>query len=248
MDQRAILAALAKGLPQDLCDDLLREFLQIRQDVATGTLGRSSPGKFVETIVQCLQYLDCGKHDRKPEVEKFLVGLESRSSVVRDDLRICANRIARAMYSLRSKRNIVHKGEVDPNSYDLRFLLAGAQWIMAEFVRVAAGLSMEQAGRAIETINAPVGTFVEDIAGRRIVHAKVSVPEEILLLLQSHHPAPQPLATIIHSLNRRDQKVVGNGTRALYRDKLIEGAPKTGYVLTRTGLEKAIEIAKQLMP
>lgn len=248
MDQRALLIALAKQIPSALCEDLLREFLLIRQDVATSTLGRGAPGKFVETMVQCLQHLHQGSHDSKPNVDKFLTSLESTPSSVRDDLRICASRIARAMYSLRSKRNIVHKGEVDPNTYDLRFLLAGAQWIMAEFVRVAANVTMEEAGRIIDAINSPVGTFVEDIAGRRIVHGAVSALSEILLLLQSHYPTPQTLGSIAYSLNRRNSKAVANATRTLYNDKLIEGDSKTGYVLTRAGLERAIAIAKSLLP
>lgn len=245
MDRMAIASALAKSLPDDLCNDLLNDYLQIRHDVATRTLGRGAPGKFVETVVQCLQYLDTGKYDEKPNVEKFLVSLESRQAKIRDDLRICANRIARAMYSLRSKRNIVHKGEVDPNSYDLRFLLSGAQWILAELVRVSGGVSMEDAGKAIDLINSPIGTLVEDVAGRRLVHADVSAPNEILLLLQSHYPNPKPHAAITHSLNRRNEKAVGNAIRGLYAKKLIEGDSKKGYVLTRPGLERAIAVSQE---
>lgn len=246
MDRNAIIAALAKSLPVDLCEDLVRDYLLIRHDVSTRTLGRGAPGKFVETVVQCLQHLDSGKHDKKPDVDRFLVGLDSRPANLRDDLRVCGNRIARAMYSLRNKRNIVHKGEVDPNSYDLRFLLSGAQWILAELVRLASGLSMESAGKAIDLINAPIGALVEEVAGRRIVHANVSATDEIILLLQSHYPEPQPLSSITHSLNRRNAKAVGNAARQLYSTKLIEGDTKKGYVLTRTGLDEAIAIVQKL--
>lgn len=246
MDRSAIIAALAKSLPVDLCEDLVRDYLQIRHDVTTRTLGRSAPGKFVETVVQCLQHLDAGRHDKKPDVDRFLIGLESRSANLRDDLRICANRIARAMYSLRSKRNIVHKGEVDPNSFDLRFLFSGAQWILAELVRLSAGISMEAAGKVIDLINAPIGALVEEVAGRRIVHADVSAPNEIVILLQSHYPEPLPLSAIVHSLNRRNAKAVGNAARELYSRKLIEGDGKTGYVLTRAGLDRAVSIVQTL--
>lgn len=245
VDRVAIASVLAKSLPGNLCNDLLNDYLQIRQDVATRTIGRGAPGKFVETVVQCLEYLETGKYDKKPNVEKFLVSLESRPTKIRDDLKICVSRTARAMYALRSKRNIVHKGEVDPNSYDLRFLLSGAQWILAELVRVSGGVSMEDAGKAIDLINSPIGTLIEDVAGRRIVLADVSTPNEILLLLQSRYPDPQPLAAIVHSLNRRSEKSVGNSVRDIYAKKLIEGDTKNGYVLTRPGLESAISISQE---
>ena len=113
-------------LPTELARDLADEFTQIRRDVSTATLGRSSPGKFVETVVQCLQYLGTGNYEEKPSVDIYLRGCDSKASSLDDGLRICAARIARSMYALRSKRSMMHKGNVDPNSYDLRFLLGGA--------------------------------------------------------------------------------------------------------------------------
>src|SRR5262245_33439476 len=56
----------------------------------------------------------------------------------------------RALYTLRNKRTIAHIGVVDPNSYDLCFLLHGSQWVIAELLRVAAKISMAEAGRLIE--------------------------------------------------------------------------------------------------
>ena len=89
---------------------------------------------------------------------------------------------------MRNKRNIAHKGEIDPNRADLEFTYHGAVWIMAELIRCATGVSMEEAGALIRLVKAPVGMLVEEIDGVRMVHAKVSVRSEILLLLHSQHP------------------------------------------------------------
>src|SRR5437870_1575516 len=141
MDQAFLRTALETTLPPQLAADLVAEFLEIRRDVATGTLGRASPGKFVETIVQALQALENGgRYDKQPQVDSYLRGIESRSSTLPDGLRICASRLARAMYALRSKRNIVHKTEIDPAVYDLRLLYAGAQWLLAELLALASGV------------------------------------------------------------------------------------------------------------
>jgi len=117
-----LISALRTALPQTLADELVSNYIITRQDVATGTLGRSAPGKFVETFVQVLQYLHAGSYDNNPNVDLFLRNIQSTSSSLDDGLRICGARIARSMYSLRSKRNIVHKGNVDPNLYDLIYL------------------------------------------------------------------------------------------------------------------------------
>jgi hypothetical protein len=47
---------------------------------------------------------------------------------------------------VRNKRNIAHKGEVDPNTIDLAFAHHAAAWIMAELVRISTSVSMEEAG------------------------------------------------------------------------------------------------------
>ena len=92
----------------------------------------------METVVQVLEYLETGTYTNKPNVDGFLREADNKAASLDDGLRICAARIARAMYSLRSKRSIAHKGDIDPSSYDLRFLLGGAQWILAELVRLRA--------------------------------------------------------------------------------------------------------------
>jgi hypothetical protein len=55
VDSADLRSALATAMPRELADDVVGQFLEIRRDVATGTLGRASPGKFVETVVQVMQ-------------------------------------------------------------------------------------------------------------------------------------------------------------------------------------------------
>ena len=49
MDQ--LLKALSGIIPADLVQDLVTTYSELRRDVATSTLGRNAPGKFVETVV-----------------------------------------------------------------------------------------------------------------------------------------------------------------------------------------------------
>jgi hypothetical protein len=232
---------LATILPKELANDLVTQFLAIRRDVASGTLGRAAPGKFVESVVQALQHLERGKYDAKPSVDAYLRAVESRSAPPDDGLRICGARVARAMYTLRNKRNILHKGDVDPNTFDLVFLLAGAQWLLAEFVRHATGISMEEAGTLVQQLQAPVGALVEDYGSRKLVLVDTTMEEEVLLVLHTHYPEKVSLADLTGSMDRRSPGGVRNKVRDMWRSKLIEGDAKTGYVLTGKGLQAAIE-------
>jgi hypothetical protein len=246
MDRKRLVAALSTMLLPKLADDLVEEFILVRQDFSTKTLGRSSPGKFVETVVQCFQYLACGSYDAKPNVEDYLQRRAENEIKLSEDLRVCAARIARSMYTLRNRRSIAHKGMVDPNSYDLAYLHQGASWLLAEFLRQSSGLKMEEAGSLIAQIHAPIDEIIEDIDGVRLVHAEVSMEDEITLLLRSHYPEYVPLTSIRTSLVSRNQGTLGNKLRDLVSRKRIFGNPATGYKLTFAGFKNASDISRRL--
>jgi hypothetical protein len=237
---------LAQKVPQKLAEDLVNEFVELRQDVATRTLGRSPSGKFIETVVQVMEFLETGSYSTPPNIEQYLKNVESRSCPLDDGLRIVGARVARGMYALRSKRNILHKGNVDPNSYDLRYLLHGAQWLLAELLRNISGLTMQESGQLVNMVYTPVGELVEDTGFRRLVLHDVKTPaQEVLILLHSHYGTLTGLQTVLESLNRRKERDVRNALASLYRRKLIDGSPKDGYVLTTKGFNEAVALANR---
>lgn len=245
MDAKRLEGALSSLLPQALARDLVLDFVKIRQDFATRTLERASPGKFVETFVQCLQHVAHGKHDAKPTVDAYLLRAESEAALP-EGLRICATRVARAMYTLRNKRNVAHKGEVDPNTIDLAFAHNASVWIMSEMLRVASGLSMQAAGDLIALVHSPVGTLIEEVGGVRIVLADVSVRAELLILLHSHYPDPLTQTEALRSLSRWSAGTVKNRLRDLHNEKLAQGNPRDGYRLTQAGFAAAVEELRTL--
>jgi hypothetical protein len=240
MDKARLTTPLATLLDPSLASALAADFVKIRQDYATRTLERASPGKFVETFVQCLQWMATGSYDAKPDVDGYLKNKVESETSLPEGLRICAARVARSIYTLRNKRNIAHKNEVDPNVVDLAFIHQGAAWIMAELIRSASGITMEEAGAVIELVQAPVGALVEEIDGTRLVHADISIPSEVLILLHSHFPQRAPLDDILTSLSRRSPGSVKKQLRSLRSAKLIHGDNTIGYRLTQPGHAAAV--------
>lgn len=245
MDEKRLVAALDGMITAKLAAELVRDFIKIRRDYATRTLERASTGKFVETFVQVLQHMSTGKYDDAPKVDDYL-DKKAESTSLPDGLRICAARIARAMYTLRNKRNVAHKNAVDPNTHDLAFAHQSAAWILAELLRNASGVTMEEAGALIALVQAPAGTLVEEIGGTRLVHADVPVKEELLLLMHSHYPDPLSVKDATTSLRRRDESGVRKGLRELDAKKLAHGDAKAGYLLTVPGFRAAVELIQKL--
>jgi hypothetical protein len=246
VEQRRLVSALSTTLPQKLAEELVEEFMTLRRDFSTKTFGRGAPGKFVETAVQCFQHLGHGSYDDKPSVDDYLNSRLEGEKNLPEGLRLCAGRIARSMYTLRNKRNIAHKGDVDPNNYDLAFLHQAASWMLAEFLRHATSITMTEAGALIAQIQAPIDELVEDIEGIRLVHADVSLEDEIKILLRSVYPEKVLLASIKLSLVGRHPGTLGNKLRELVDRKEVFGDSKAGYRLTLTGFKSATERTRGL--
>jgi hypothetical protein len=243
-----LASALAPLVTQQLADELVRDFLQVRQDHATGTLERATTGKFVETFVQCLQQIADGSYQAKPDVDAYLRTAENNTRLD-EGLRVCAARIARAIYTLRNKRNVAHKSQtLDPNHTDLAFAHHAANWVVCELLRTTLGVTMDEAANLIALVQAPVGTLVEEIGGTSLVLAKdVSIRTELLILLHSRYPEALPNAAITQSLSRRSDGSVKNELRRLHADKLAHGSAGEGYKLTLIGHRAAVEAIKPLL-
>lgn len=244
MTPSELIDQLKSRLPSDIASDLINNFVQIRIDVITGTLGRSAPGKFVETVVQVLQFLDDGQFDTSPKVDEYLRNLESRSTNLPEDLRVTLARVARASYTLRNKRSIAHKGGIDPNIYDLHYLYSATQWILSEIVRQVLSSDMDSAGNLIEFIQIPVSLIVEDFGDKRLVLKLGTAEEELLTLLLHYYPVPVLASQIHKDMDRRASSTVSNATASAYRKKLIEGNKQRGYKLTTLGHQRAKELAR----
>ena len=196
--------------------------------------------------MQCLQRLTSKKYEAKPNVDDYLARKAENETIVPEGLRIAGARVARAIYTFRNKRNIAHIGEVDPNYIDLAFTAHASAWIVSELLRVATGITMEEAGRLIAIVQAPIGQLVEEIDGVRLIHGKVTLEEELLILLHSHYAEDVPMMDIQATMKLRNSGSVGNKLRDLVAEKLVVGHTNGGYKLTTLGFNAAVVVIQKL--
>jgi hypothetical protein len=236
MNTTALSGALSAKIPTELAQDLVLAWVKLRVDTATQTLEKATAGKFVETFVQILQHLETARYESRPDVDEFLRKLDSRPvPAYSDDLRICAARQARAMYTLRNKRNIAHKNDVDPNIYDQRVLYSQAQWVLTELLRFITGTTMQAAGNLLDQVQVPLSAVVEEIDNRRLVLSDVSAAAEILMVLHSAYPNWLSRRDVLKALDRRAEKTVANELGRLWNSKQIEKNSAGELKLTQKG-------------
>ena len=249
MTPNAVVQEISKAIPQELAKDIVNSFLSIRSDASNNVLERSSPGKFVETIVQILQYLDTGCFSvsfKAGQIDDYLKNAESRPHDLSPNLKLVVTRVARAMYSLRNSRGIVHKGEIDPNTFDLRFLYYTAQWVLSEIIRHILEADIEKVGELIEYVQFPLTTNVEDFGDRRLVLPDLTVKSEILVLLHHYYPDRTAVSQLRLDMRLRTPKTVTNILSSLRKSKQIEGDSHRGYKLTHLGFQDALSLLKGL--
>jgi hypothetical protein len=216
---------------------LVNEFVTIRRDAALNVVGRAAPGRFVESVVQALQFITTGTFDEAPGVARSLQLIESQKPL--DDGLRCVVQAARAMYLFRNKRGLAHNNRIEANVADLHYLFSSAQWITSELVRLLSPYTSDEARRLVQQVLAPAAGIVEDMGNRKLVLVELPVRDEVLVVLHSYYPSSPTQRQVLDSVNRASTRTVLNALEWLWKRKLVDGAPESGYTLTRTGILRA---------
>ena len=246
MDELRIAQSLEPLVGKDLASDITADFVKLRHDASIGLLERTSAGKFVESFVRCLEYISGSPPRKKIRVDEYLDRRVENEMGIPDGLRLCGSRIARAIYTIRNQRSVAHKNEIDPNRIDLDFTYHGASWIVAEMIRTATGLDMEEAAAVIRIIRAPAGTLVEEIGDTRIVlHDGLPLRAEILLLLYSEYPDSLATSELVKSTGKSSSTVSARLSE-LRRGRFAVGDGKGRFRLTSKGHAEAAAHAETL--
>ena len=93
--------------------------------------------KFCETIFQVLEYQLYGTYSKKPGITSIISACQgSDKSKYSQSIRVVTPRVAQALYTLRSERGAIHKGEVSSVTFDNNFMMQCCDWLLAELVRI----------------------------------------------------------------------------------------------------------------
>ena len=245
MDRSRLIQAIEGLVGHVLAEHIVHDFSKLRLDVLTGTLERTSPGKFVESFVDCLCSISEKEYSKRPAIDHYLDQVVVNETNIPEGLRVCGNRVARAIYTLRNKRSIAHRNMIDPNRIDLAFTYHAAGWIMAELIRCSSGSTMEEASNLIGLVTEPIELLVEDFNGQPLVLADVSTRVEILLLLHYKYPEVVYLRQL-YIWVRKKQVTIRSTLHKMRAERLVFGDARKGFKLTSLGRNRAIKEIRAL--
>jgi hypothetical protein len=187
----AIRDALLNRFPEKLVDQLLECFHEQRRNFLLGNLrpNEVEGGRFAEAAFRFLEHLagwpytPIGKQLDTESLIKRLSGLPT--GTVSDSARLHIPRTLRVIYDIRNKRDAAHLGDgIDPNLQDSTLVSGATDWIVAEFVRLAGGLSADEAFQLVKEITIRRIPAVEDIDGfLKTLRPSLGPGDRVLLLL-----------------------------------------------------------------
>lgn len=149
-------------------------------------------------------------------------------------------RVAEAIYSIRSKKDVAHVKTVDPSFIDSSYCVSACDWILSELVLLFFKDDPNEARELISSILEKKVPIVEEFEDESFVILKegLTVGQEIMLAL--YHYYPKRLTNIDLSKNVGSSiSYITVRLHGLETQKYVHKT-KAGYKLTKLGI-KAVE-------
>lgn len=242
-------------LPSELKDTLVQAFNEIRQRFRETHWEPSelNGGKLCETAYRVLEWRTSpsGNYTRLGQsISNFGVSVKrfENDTSLPDGIRFHIPDALQFLYNLRNKRGVGHiGGDVDPNRMDATCVVAVADWVMAELIRLLHIVPTSEAESAVEALTVKHVPLVWDVANaKRVLDTTLSYREQILILLHAAHPEPV--------LDRKLFEWVGYSQLSQFRktvlerchtDRLVEYDSQSGLVyLSPTGVGEAESVIR----
>lgn len=194
VNNRNILDCSLHNVSKDFRAKIISSYIDLKKRASEAQYDAAgiSAGKFCESVLRLLQQEVTGNHtpfgkaipNMADECRKLIV---SPTTSAIESVRTIIPRAVIFLYTLRNKRGIGHiGGDVDANKIDLSTIVAAADWIICELIRIYHKLSLEEAQDIIDGLSFKTMPTIWEIAGKkRVLKPELSAQEKTLLLLYS---------------------------------------------------------------
>ena len=187
----ALSSSLKANFPPRLVDELIECYAEQKKNFY---LGRMRPnevegGRFAEAAFRMLEHAaeipvtPLGTQLNTDGIIRALANLSPASST--DSIRFHIPRTLRVIYDIRNKRDAAHLADgIDANLQDSSFVSAAIDWVLAEFVRVARGVSPDKAFALVKAITVRRVPAIEEFGDNlKTLRPSLGPSDRILLLL-----------------------------------------------------------------
>jgi hypothetical protein len=226
------LSAIPDGLRGPLLAEygsLVQNFFEHRWSPA-----ELSGGRLCEIVFSILDGYAKGQYAAAPFKPSNFVqscrAFENHGHVPRS-FQILLPRLLPALYEIRNNRGVGHVGgDVDSNHMDATAVLAMANWVMAELVRVFHAVPVVEAQEVVDSLverRIPLVWQTGDV--RRVLNTSLALQDQLLVLLAST-PVPLTMTLLSEWTDYPELKYLRRLLRKLHSERLIEFTETTSTV------------------
>jgi hypothetical protein len=230
---------LSTKYPGVLVGELLSAYERIKENfyLARHEPAELNAGKLCEAVLRILEYAAKGTYTSigtsTRNMGDRLRSFENQTKLS-DSLRLHIPRVANALYHIRNSRGVGHiGGDVNPNLADATLVATGADWIIAEFVRLHYNCPLDEAQRIVDSLvqrRLPLVYAVGD--KKRVLNPKLSAAQQVLLLLSGEFPGNVDDVTLFQWTDYSNLSVFRRDVlRALHARRQIEYSPPSCTIL-----------------
>jgi hypothetical protein len=238
----AIKGALVARFPTNLVEELIECYVEQKKNYY---LGRMRPnevegGRFAEAAFRMLQHsagvsvTPLGVQLDTTTISRTLENMTSAT----DSVRFHIPRTLRVIYDIRNKRDAAHLSDgIDPNLQDSSFVSAALDWVLAEFVRLAKGVSPDRAFALVKAITVRRIPAVEQFGDfLKTLRPSLGPSDRILLLLYHCADAGATSVELSNWLKPKQRTNLSRTLAQLEHEKDYIVATHDRYRLTRRGI------------
>lgn len=182
---------LNRSYPPELVNALFESYTDLVENFNRGKLRPSEVegGRFCEAIIRMLQYKTSGTYT---SIGTPIGNLDTEISRLanlpkadfNESIRLHIPRTIRVIYDIRSKRDSVHLGNIDPNLMDATLILNCCKWVLAELFRMELQIPVNEAQKTINYLIKKKIPIVQDFDGFLVtLNPRLSARDRILILL-----------------------------------------------------------------
>jgi len=182
---------LNRSYPQELVNALFDSYKGLAENFDLGKLRPSEVegGRFCEAAIRMLQYKTTGTYTpigtTIQNLDTEITTLANLSKAdFNESVRLHIPRTVRVIYDIRSKRDSVHLGNIDPNLMDATLVLNCCKWILAELFRMELKIPANEAQKTIDYLIEKKIPIIQDFDGFLVtLNPRLSARDRILVLL-----------------------------------------------------------------
>lgn len=236
---------VAKGIDKTIVDKLIDEYRIVKREHLRGDHEKVilHSARVAELILALIKNNVAGEvvdinnihfNELLEEIRNY-----PKSSAEDVILTLAIPRVAVSIYTIRSKKDVVHIKTIDPNFIDSSYCVAACDWILSELALLFLKAKPKEASELINSMLSKKIPTVEEFENGSIVILieDLSVKQEILLTLYYYHPTRLINADISKCVkSTSNQSYVNKLLAQLENQRLVHSTGK-GYTLTRLGIK-----------